>query len=90
MLCSALGIGVVPYVKYMRGRVDSFPTLEGIVTEQVGLYVRALNQSLVQRGLFWNVVPGYFWLELHIDKLIIHENSGRELLGRFNSKLDKR
>eukprot|EP00347_Sterkiella_histriomuscorum_P000845 403374297 len=75
LLVGALIVGGWPYLKYIRGRLDEFPTLEGIVTEQLGVYVGTLNQQMVQRGLFWNAVPGYFWLELHVDRLVLKQNT---------------
>eukprot|EP00347_Sterkiella_histriomuscorum_P020589 403337232 len=90
LLVGALIVGGWPYLKYIRGRLDEFPTLEGIVTEQLGVYVGTLNQQMVQRGLFWNAVPGYFWLELHVDRLVLKQNSHRELLIKFHNKVDMR
>jgi len=60
-----------PIASYYKGRINHFPTLDEIVGENTDKYTRELNNGMMPRGLFWNVVPGYFWAELHIDRLIL-------------------
>lgn len=85
----SLGLAALPYLKYIRSSVTIFPTLEGIVNEQLGIYVKTLNTSIIQRGLYWNIVPGYFWLELHIDKMVLKHNSLHDKLISFETKLSR-
>jgi hypothetical protein len=48
---------------------------------------------MVQNGLFWNAVPGYFWLELHIDRMTIKQttpSTPKDMLRKFNNKVENR
>lgn len=73
LMLGSIAVGLIPYVKYVLGKMNKFPTLEAIINNELQQYLRKLNEDLVSRGLFWNAVPGYFWLELHIDRLVMKE-----------------
>jgi hypothetical protein len=47
------------------------------------------NNDLILRGMYFASVPGYFWIELHIDKLLATQgHQDKELLLSFSSRLD--
>ncbi|CDW74980.1 UNKNOWN [Stylonychia lemnae] len=49
-----------------------------------------LNNGMMNRGLFWNVVPGYFWAELHVDRLILKQSSQKDPLLNFTMRLQQK
>ena len=71
----SLILSITPYIIYFKNRVTVFPSFEQIVQKEISKFTRCLNETLVQRGLFWNVVPGYYWLELHIDRLVLRQDT---------------
>ncbi|CDW82528.1 UNKNOWN [Stylonychia lemnae] len=79
------------YQLYHFVRVDTFPTLEDIVIKQLVTTMDQINNTMIMRGMYFASVPGYFWIELHINKDIArYHNHDRDLLLSFSSRLDQR
>jgi hypothetical protein len=38
-----------------------------MVKEEIDDYFANINKHYVERGLWWRVVPGHYWVELRID-----------------------
>jgi hypothetical protein len=75
MAIASLLTSMYPIAAYYKGEIKTFPTLDEIVSENMTSYTRELNNGMMHRGLFWNVVPGYFWAELHIDRLLLKQSN---------------
>lgn len=48
-------------------KMPEFPSLELIVKTGIEDYFQSINRFYVDRGLWWRVVPGHYWVELRID-----------------------
>ena len=55
-------------VKYGISKIPYLPTFDDLVRTDLEDYFTEINLHYAERGLWWRVVPGHYWLELRIDE----------------------
>ena len=70
-----------------------FPSFDQLAQSNIENYIKELNEAHILRGLYWNVVPGFFWLELHIDQMVWRDDAPfnkSEYISSFKTRVEKR